>query len=85
MTLIVETHLRVLREIVESLATHGLYQTMALAHGPNVTACNYPQGLASGILSSAAELSWPLTALFPVNVPATLSPGKTSNDTSNHV
>ena len=49
MTLIVETHLRVLREIVESLATHGLYQIMALAH--NVTACNYPLGLASGILS----------------------------------
>jgi hypothetical protein len=43
-TLSVETYLRVLREIVESLATHGLYQTIARAHGLTVTVCHYPPG-----------------------------------------
>jgi len=43
-TLSVETDLRVLREIVESLATHGLYQTIARAHGLTVTVCHYPPG-----------------------------------------
>ena len=44
MTLSVETYLRWLRDIVESLATHGLYQTIARAHGLTVTVCHYPPG-----------------------------------------
>jgi hypothetical protein len=59
-TLSVETYLRVLREIVESLAAHGLFQTIARAHGLTVTVCHYPPG-ASGILSSidcSVLLAW---------------------------
>jgi len=62
-TLSVETYLRVLREIVESLATHGLYQTFARAHGLTVTVCHYPPGaskwnLSSIVLFSFISLEW---------------------------
>jgi len=60
-TLSVETYLRVLREIVESLATHGLYQTFARAHGLTVTVCHYPPGASKWNLSSidcSVLLAW---------------------------
>ena len=42
MTLSSESYLRVLGEIVEILAPHGLYQTIARAHRLTATVCHYP-------------------------------------------